>query len=63
MTPREKLLQAATLLDEVRSELNVNSETCASCGLNKKENWSEAQLAENLHTASKKIQRYAAMVR
>lgn len=57
MTHREKLTEAARLLDEVRAELNVNAQVCQCCGLTKKENWSEAQLAESLRAVAAKIRR------
>lgn len=59
MSRSEKLLQAALLLDEVRADLDTTSETCTCCGLDKKKNWSEAQLANSLKEAAKKIRRYA----
>lgn len=62
MNRREKLLQAAQLLDEVRAEMNTKSDTCPCCNLNKKANWSEAQLGDSLKEAVKKIRRYADQV-
>ncbi len=62
MNRREKLLLAAQLLDEVRAEMNTKSDTCPCCSLSKKENWSEAQLADALKEAVKKIHRYAGLV-
>lgn len=57
MTPQAKLLEAIRLINEVRSELNVKTEACPCCGLNKKENWSEAQLDERLRATAAKIAR------
>lgn len=63
MNPRqEKLLQAAALLDEVRADLNDNATLCAGCGCYRKDNWSEAQLADSLKAAVKKIHRYVELL-
>jgi arsenate reductase-like glutaredoxin family protein len=62
MTPKEKLQYAVTLLNEVRSTLNENGAACPCCGLVKKENWSEAQLAERLRAHAAKIERVAVLL-
>jgi hypothetical protein len=55
----EKLKEAAALIEEVQSDLNIHYYECKSCGHKVYENWSEYQANDQLKAALDRINKWA----
>jgi len=53
------LQQAAVLVFNVATSLNMQASFCEHCGLNKRENWGEAQANAELIAVERKLKKFA----
>lgn len=56
---REKLRQAASLIEEAQSELDTRYERCEGCGLNHYSNWTHYLINQQLVAMVEKLHRIA----
>jgi hypothetical protein len=63
LTPAERvamLRDAGDLVGRVLASLNTRAAACPSCGLQRHEDWGEAQVAKELFTMRARLERLAA---
>lgn len=59
MTNREKLLQAATLISEVSSELDLSEDECGHCNMKKRKAFEQFKAHQELTPMVTKLRRFA----